>query len=758
MNQCMLLTSIKAAACILLCVTVADFGFADPPPRVPTYEEVLTSKVDLWGEAALSSPKGPTFSFFESLLPPLRYVDASFRHYPLVLSAPGATVKGRLISNGSQINALARQPNWRGEIGTPISIRVGDDLAPFGEHLSSLEGPTLHGGYLPIVRLRYRHAGSTYGQEVFAAVDPALSSSGLLLAKFTVEEGEPGKLELQIESAVPLKSKDGTLRNTDGKVIACSDPQWRFNPARNTLTVALERGESASVAIFTKPADSPLAANTMMYEEQRRECEAAWEDLLKSGMQLQVPEQVVQNAWRASIIGSFSLLAGDEIRYSAGNQYAKLYVGEGTDAMRSLLLMGYERQAREMIVPLFDYTRNGLEFHQAAFKLQMLAHYFWLTRDVEFVEEQRPRWEKELNLILEGRESATGLLPREKYCGDISTRVYSLNSNANCWRALRDMSAVLREMGKLEEAESLKQSAADYRRAILQAIDGSKDATTEPPFVPIALSGEEDTHDPIWATRMGGYWNIMMQYVLGSGVFRYDSETATDVLTYMQRNGGLCMGMLRTGPGEGWWVGGGKINDLYGMRYALLLLQRDEVDRALVSFYGKLAQGMTRDTFIGAEGTSIRPLDKFGRQMYLPPNSAANASFLWQLRNLVVQDWDLDDDGSAETLRLLFATPRAWLADGSEITVKAAPTSFGDVSTTVKSQLSKGQVLADIVLPKSSPKQTLLRLRLPAGWDTVSAVANEENVPVVAGNLLDLTGFTGTVKLRVTVRQRRLRK
>ena len=40
------------------------------------------------------------------------------------------------------------------------------------------------------------------------------------------------------------------------------------------------------------------------------------------------------------------------------------------------------------------------------------------------------------------------------------------------------------------------------------------------------------------------------------------------------------------------------IDDLYGVRFALLLLQRDEPDQALLSFYGRLAEGMTRDTFI----------------------------------------------------------------------------------------------------------------------------------------------------------------
>ena len=44
-----------------------------------------------------------------------------------------------------------------------------------------------------------------------------------------------------------------------------------------------------------------------------------------------------------------------------------------------------------------------------------------------------------------------------------------------------------------------------------------------------------------------------------------------------------------------------------------------------------------------------------------------------QLRYLLVQDWDMDDDGRAETLRLAFATPRRWLEDGKRIDVSQRP-------------------------------------------------------------------------------------
>src|SRR4051794_10707649 len=116
----------------------------EPPASrrgLPGPEEVIASGADLWGEAALRQPGGPTYDFFADLLPPLRYVDADFRHYPIVLSAPGSPVKARLVSNGSAINALARQPNWKNEAGPPAHVRVGRVREPFGADLDRLDGP-----------------------------------------------------------------------------------------------------------------------------------------------------------------------------------------------------------------------------------------------------------------------------------------------------------------------------------------------------------------------------------------------------------------------------------------------------------------------------------------------------------------------------------------------------------------------------------------------------------------------------------------
>ena len=124
----------------LLGTTLLVQAFAANPAPVASLEQVLAAKEDLWGLAAMRQTNGASYEFFAGLLPPLRYVNAQFRHYPLVLSAPGSLPKARLVSNGSAINAKAALNTWH-DVGTPVLFFVGVQTTPFGAGTSALEGP-----------------------------------------------------------------------------------------------------------------------------------------------------------------------------------------------------------------------------------------------------------------------------------------------------------------------------------------------------------------------------------------------------------------------------------------------------------------------------------------------------------------------------------------------------------------------------------------------------------------------------------------
>jgi hypothetical protein len=708
---------------------------------LPTIDQALASKDDLWGDFAMAQPNGASYEFFEPLLPPLRYVNADFHYYPIVLSAPNAKIKARLISNGSGANLNGGARSWH-DVGVPVIFRVGPDELRFGEIPGRLEHPTLAGGYLPIPEIKYAHATEVYKLETFASTDSAFAENGVVFVKFSLVSGTNGIITVQVDSKA-VKFAHGRITDAHGDTIAGLDENWTWE--RERAHAKITTNKSAVIALSTKPLPggvTVLASGRDSYDHQRELAIETWDKLLSGRMNVETPEPYVNNAWRQLVIQNFGLINGDKIHYSAGNQYDALYESEGSDAATALQLWGYDADTRRLLVPLLDFVRDAIKFNQAGQKLDDLARYYWQTRDAEFIRSTRPKWQKEISRILDSRGD-NGLLQREHYCNDIPTPVFSLNSNAKCWRGLRGISAVLSDMGETDEADRLAKTASEFRAAILAAVKESTFTNTQPPFIPIALFGEELPYDPICATKMGSYWNLMANFVLGFEVLGPGSEGETSILQYIQQHGGLCMGMERARPWPSFWNGPQSVNPLYGMRYALTLLRRDEPERALVTFYGMLAQGFTRNTFVAGEGSSLTPLDEHGRQFYCPPNSAGNAHFLQMLRYVLVQDWDLDDDGKPEALRLAFATPRRWLEDRKTIKVERAPTAFGPVSFRLESHLDRGEIIAEIDPPhRNRPERMLFRARVPDGWQVVSAKAANDALKPDHNGTVDISAFT----------------
>src|SRR5215212_8276017 len=120
----------SAAAFVVIVSLIVLFARTSFGADAPTLEQVTESSRDLWGEAAIKQPGGPSYEFFRDLVPPLRYVDARFRYYPIVLSAPSNPTKARLVSDGSSVNARERSLTWSHEQGTPCYFFMGGKREP----------------------------------------------------------------------------------------------------------------------------------------------------------------------------------------------------------------------------------------------------------------------------------------------------------------------------------------------------------------------------------------------------------------------------------------------------------------------------------------------------------------------------------------------------------------------------------------------------------------------------------------------------
>lgn len=760
---------------LVLCIAaglVDTLHAEDPSPTTPSLPDVFASGRDLWGERAMQQANGASYEFFETLLPPPRYVNADFHYYPLVFSAPAAKVKARLISNGSGVNLRGGARSWK-DVGTPVVFRVGPDEFRFGELRERLSLPQLAEGWLPIYEITYRHPApvqsegavpinqkpSTREQEVyrleaFVSTDPAIAEHAVVFVQFSLAAGTSGIVTAQLDPPGGSRFESGRIIDAGGKPVVWADRAWKWE--RDGLHAALQPGKTATLAIATQPpGDGVLAFDGSSYTRHRAITLQTWKEIVARAMQVDVPEPRINHAWRNLLVQNFMLRSDDRMLYSAGNQYEALYEAEGSDAALAMMNWGYEEEAKRMFVPLLDFLRKGLEHHQAGLKLHDVVRCWWQTRDKDWLTAMRPRWETELNRLLNNRTGPDGLLPKERYCGDIATPVHSLSVESKAWRALRDLPPMLRAIGDEGLAARVARAEGELKPRLMDVVTRSMRQETTPPFIPNALLADEHLHDPITATRIGSYWNLVINFTIGSRIFPPGSKQERWIPEYLEEHGGLCMGMVRAGgTAHGFWTGPERINPLYGTRYVVDTLRRDDPERALVSFYGMLAQGFTRNTLVAGEGCTLTPVDEGGRFFYCPPNSTGNAHFLTMLRSLLVQDFDLDDDGEPETLRLLYGTSRRWLDDGKSLQVDRAPTAFGPVSVRIESHLKAGELRATVDLPtRNEPRRTWLRARVPEGWHVTAATIGDQSLRVDEQGTVDLTGQRGTAVVKFAVKR-----
>ena len=148
--------------------------------------------------------------------------------------------------------------------------------------------------------------------------------------------------------------------------------------------------------------------------------------------------------------------------------------------------------------------------------------------------------------------------------------------------------------------------------------------------------------------------------------------------------------------------GWGMANEPVYNQHATAYLRRDDVKPAIRAFYSMLACAFSH--------SALEPVEhRWGWGQYFGPPSTDGAWFDLY-RHLLIQE--RDDD----TLVLLAATPRKWLEDGKQLEIRRAPTYFGPLSMTVESRAATGTIRAGIDLPqRSRPRVLLVRLRHPTG-------------------------------------------
>jgi len=668
------------------------------PGYAARVDRALRAGRDVWGEALLAAPGGPTYEGVRRQLSPLLLARAAkgapltrthvyYVPFALPVGNGGATSVALHVADGSEI--LSHRAD-----GERLTVSVGAAGGErYGACLTRLSEPLLAAGYLPVLETAYTDSmGVTYRQESFAGRLPELSS---------------------LVSFVRLTADARRSRGNGARLL--------FTPSTAQASLAYDVGPRGRRAVYVAWIHGPrprrlMAIDRGRYEAAREAMTAYWERRLAEGATIAVPEGRVRDAQRAVLIQNLALTW----RYSIGNAYQQFSFPEGVDVAQVMSTYGFDGVARAILRTSLTRKPNPYPNWKIGQKLVGAALYYRLFRDRDFVHEATPvlrGYVAELGRQIDAGRS--GMLQRERYSSDIPDSVYGLHSQAVAWQGLRWMAAVWAETGEARLASRSRNLAARLESGLRTAVRASQRSLPDGSlFIPVRLLDPEPAYDALTASRSGSYWNLVMPYALASGLFAPGSPEAEGVLRYMLLHGSRLLGLVRAGayalyglsppyPASG-------TDQVYGLNVARFLADNDEADQLVLSLYGQLGAAMTPGTFVAGEAASVSPLEgKPHRSMYLPPNGAANASFLEALRLTLVHE-TVGRDGGPRGLELAYATPRTWLRPGSQTVVRDAPTSFGRLAFSIRSGRTDVHVSVDV--PGRSRLGALgLRLRLPRG-------------------------------------------
>jgi hypothetical protein len=751
----------------------------------------LRARADLWGTRLLARREGPTYRNVKGFLNPLMLVGKPAGRrgreltdsgvYYLPMGEPGgrsfadarATEPFALhVADGSQL--LSRQAN-----GRRATLFVGADGAErYGSCLSRLEEPGFAEGYLPVLTVPYTDAeGVRYVQESFLAREPRTGS----LASFVRIEARragSGRQSTQIRIAVSnpsLSTADGELRSAGRIVLAFSAGGTFGRVAALRYRLDLSDGEP-DVVFLVRPIDpsaAHLRADDSTFAAARWAAIAPWKRRLTEGAQIDVPEPHVKNAMRSLLIQNLQMAW----RYSLGNAYEAFYQPESSAAVLRLAEYGFLRDARTGLETLLPRSRGRSTNWEQGEKLAAGAAYYLLSGHDAFLRRHTSTYARYArDFAVRRAANPHGLLDRQRYSGDITERVYGLHHQSRAWRGLRDMAYVWGDFGRMDLARRYGAEARSFARALRAAISRSSTRVSAPEtFVPAALlaAPREEPWDPVTATRLGSYWNVVAPYAWASGILRRGSITAAEVLEYSRRRGSFLLGLVRfnyypaqVGKVRCSGLPGLKtpgLENVYGVHRVHFLADLDLPDLLVLTLYVKLAHGMTRGTFVAGEGETVGPVPpgvcarqpngEYYRSMYLPPSSANNDFFLATLRELLVH-WYAREDGRPYGLEIAHATPRAWLAHGKRVTVRRLPTPFGRLGYAIVSRIRDDYLDVELSVPRRRRIGELtLRVRVPPSKRLISAPLEQATLTPVR-ETFELTGRTGRLRMRVFVRDR----
>ena len=671
-----------------------------------------------WGadpvaEKELAAGRDPSFASVSSHYP-------AMKHPREVIGVKEHRDEFIIMPDGRVNFTPSRVDHWRGHVPEKSGhafFALGEADTWLGKSGSgTLARKRLLDGYMPIVIADFEQAAPTEPdlkyEQTAVAWSEGMSPDEPIWAFVRLKISNPGDRSRDVDLAWHVDYGAGQQR------IVRKVASWRLKLAPGAEQTVY--GKLPFLDGYEKAVESSAEES----EKRLGEASAFWKQLLNQGIRINVPDAEVNDAYRAWLAYTFLNVdkIGDAYEPHDGSGFYEAIFGiMAAKYCNALGVMGYADEARTYLDSLSTLISPEGHFSVAfgtvdtGVLLLVMAHHYQLTGDESWLRQAAPRMVRMCDWIIDQREAAKAEQEKDSLCcGMIKSKLgvdnrgvyYSYVTDMALCVGMEAAAEALRTLGMKDDVARIERECVAYRQDIKRSMDRAVTEHDGMRILPIMPDTHKYLKRAVYTAHKDappgkgytghGYYSLFACMGLETGFLPAADERFRLITDLLERRNGLEMGMCAFGAKGG-------IDHAFTYGYWMNCLERGEVERVLLGFYGSLAYGMSRGTWAGVECTNMST----GANAGTLPHLRSGTQQLRLLRNMLVRE-------EGDRLVLAQAVPQHWLADGKQVAVLDAPTHFGKVSYTIDSHADQGRIAVRLDPPvRTPPEAIVLHLRHP---------------------------------------------
>lgn len=393
-----------------------------------------------------------------------------------------------------------------------------------------------------------------------------------------------------------------------------------------------------------------------------KQTEQAWDALIAPGMQIELPEQKPVDTFYANLV--YDLMARDHlgddyVQTVNKTHYHEFYLRDSADIVHSYDVTGYPEIAKQDLEffaksqkPDGNFLSQPQQYDGWGEAVWGYSQHYRATHDKAFAEWALPQIARAVDWLKQARAAdplhiipASNVLDNEYVAGHLT------GYNFLALSGLKLAIAMAQETGHADLAHSWQGEYDDYHAAFLKVLDAQTAAHDG--YIPPALDGQKGGYD--WGNLLA----VTYEPILDPSDPRIAATLKATQAKYQE-------GIMTYANGE-------FLHHYLTIKNTLTEVIRGDQEQAVRELYALLLH--TSSTHAGFE-FAILPWGDRNFQDNLAPHGWFSAEYRTLLRNMLVRE-------AGDQLHLLSVLSPEWVGSGKTITVKQAPTYFGQIAFTL---------------------------------------------------------------------------